>query len=217
MSNGVDAGTVVMTAVVCVALGAIVILYLQRRSSLRVALLIEWLADLGAHRNGPQGESSTEDLQPSPEAGPGAPAKRPRSPHDPLAGKSSYAERIIDGVTDPQSLADEAIMCISRHLRETFAPAQLADELSVSLRSLQRGLAVSLGCTPGQLILAMKMREACRLLLNGHDRINEVARELDFSSADYFTRRFKAFYGVTPKKLAMRHPHRDATGGRFSS
>lgn len=128
---------------------------------------------------------------------------------DVLAGMTSHVERIVQsGGGTAQSLADQAIFCVHRHLNENVTPNQISDELFVSLRTLERGLGVALDCTPSQLILAMKMREARRLLESGECRVAEVADRLGFANAFHFSRRFKSFYRVTPSEL------RQASGSR---
>lgn len=128
---------------------------------------------------------------------------------DVLAGMTSHVERIVQsGGGTAQSLADQAIFCVHRHLTENVTPNVISDELYVSLRTLERGLAVALDCTPSQLILAMKMREARRLLESGECRVAEVADRLGFANAFHFSRRFKSFYRVSPSEL------RQAAGGR---
>ena len=99
-----------------------------------------------------------------------------------------------------RALADQTIVCIHRSIEKRLAPGQLADALCVSLRTLERGLGETLGCTPRQLILAMKMREARRLLLRGA-RVGEVADRLGFANVFHFSRRFKAFYHVAPSEV----------------
>lgn len=121
---------------------------------------------------------------------------------DVLAGMTSHVNRIVEsGGGIAQSLADQAIFCVHRHIEENVAPAAIAEELFVSLRTLERGLAVALDCTPSQLILAMKMREARRLLEAGEGRVADVAERLGFANAFHFSRRFKSFYRVSPSEL----------------
>ena len=88
-----------------------------------------------------------------------------------------------------------------RRITVNLAPADLAAALCVSLRTLERGLASALDCTPSQLILAMKMREARRMLRSGRYRVGEVADRLGFPSQFHFSRRFKAYYRVPPSEL----------------
>jgi len=187
---------------------------LQRRQRRQVEALLQRLGELdpegAAERVLERGPAPLPEVGAGPEAPPastggataepGAASVAPTA--DVLAGKTSYVRRTVEGGTgEPASLAEQTILCIHNRLAENLSPGQLADQLFVSLRTLERGLAASLGCTPGQLILAMKMREARRLLQSGQCRVNEVATRLGFSSPYHFSRRFKEFYRVAPSKL----------------
>jgi transcriptional regulator GlxA family with amidase domain len=122
---------------------------------------------------------------------------------DVLAGRTSFVRRAVDGdLGQPASLAGQAIAVVHARLRDNVQPAELAGELAVSLRTLERGLAAELGCSPRQLILAMKMREAHRLLESGRFRVNEVASRLGFATPSHFSRSFRAFYRIPPSSLA---------------
>jgi transcriptional regulator GlxA family with amidase domain len=124
---------------------------------------------------------------------------------DVLAGRTTYVRRLVDGEDGSAlGLADQAIVAVHRRLEEAVQPADIADELCVSLRTLERGLATVLDCTPRQLILAMKMREARRLLETEDLTVSEVAYRLGFSSPGHFSRRFSAFYREPPSAVRSR-------------
>lgn len=129
-------------------------------------------------------------------------AVQPVSEGDVLAGWTSHVRHVVeaDGA-QAVGLADQAIAGIHHRLSVSLTPADLAAALCVSLRTLERGLAATLDCTPSQLILAMKMREARRMLQSGRYRVGEVADRLGFSSPFHFSRRFKAYYRVPPSEL----------------
>ena len=52
--------------------------------------------------------------------------------------------------------------------------------------------------TIGDYILEMRMRHAAYLLRNTYMNVNQAADYLGFSSASYFSRVFKQYYGVSP-------------------
>lgn len=122
-------------------------------------------------------------------------------PDDVLAGYTSHVRRVVSVPGQgPASLSDQAILKIHQHLEDCYRPTQLADDLYISLRTLERGLTEVFDCSPSRLITAMKMREARRLLETGDFRVNEVASRLGFSSPFYFSRRFRTFFGVSPSE-----------------
>ncbi len=125
-----------------------------------------------------------------------------RVSRDVLAGRTSFVRRAVEGeLTRPVSLAGQAILLVHERIRDNVTPTDLAAELTISLRTLERGLAAELGCGPRQLILAMKMREAGRLLGSGRYRVNEVANELGFATPSHFSRCFRSFYRVPPSAV----------------
>lgn len=93
---------------------------------------------------------------------------------------------------------------IYENLERPLTPGELAEGLNLSLRSLQRGLAGFLSCTPRELILAIKMREAKRALVVDEARVQEAARAVGFDDPFHFSRRFKAYYGVSPTEMQDR-------------
>ena len=141
----------------------------------------------------------------------GAPAEDESSPSggpsaDVLAGLTSHVQALLaQGGGGVELLADRAILAIYRRLAEPLSPSTLANSLYVSLRTLERGLAVALGCTPGELIATVRMREARRLLREGC-RVSTVADRLGFANPFHFSRRFKRFYGVAPSEARQLEP-----------
>jgi AraC-like DNA-binding protein len=200
-----------LVVAVCALAVAAYLYGVRRRYRQQIATLFERLAELeqrlpetrmgdGLDEDRPlSGPVALEIVSPPPAEAASVPSA------DVLAGRTSYVRRVVEGSGgEAETLAGQTIACVHRHLGETLTPADLAEELHISLRTLERGLATTLACTPSQLIVAMKMREARRLLLSGRFRVNEVASRLGFSSPYHFSRRFKEFYGVAPSELARR-------------
>jgi AraC-like DNA-binding protein len=139
----------------------------------------------------------------------------PPVPGDVLAGRTSYVAAMVAGAGgDITSLSDKTILTIHARIEDSLTPGELALNLNVSLRTLERVLAATLQCTPRQLILTMKMREARRLIVAGNLRVGEVAFRLGFPSAAHFSTRFKRFYGTTPSSLQRaQHPAGSSRSG----
>lgn len=127
------------------------------------------------------------------------------SPRGPLSTAISILQNdLVPNLPPPDRVDLKATCHIYEHLQQPITPADLADGLNLSLRSLQRGLAGSLGCTPRELILAIKMREAKRCLLEEDARVQEAARAVGFDDPFHFSRRFKAYYRVSPTEMQAR-------------
>jgi AraC-like DNA-binding protein len=195
---------IVALAVIGAALAGGLVLA-QRRARRQIRELLGRLESLEARWREESGSTDAppEPFQPASPARGSAGAEGDTPPTgDVLAGLTSHVKRLVQSSgTEAESLADQTIVCIHRHLRENVTPAQIADELIVSLRTLERGLAAVLDCTPRQLITAMKMREARRLLVAERRRVSEVAYDLGFTDPFHFSKRFKAFYGVAPSEV----------------
>lgn len=179
-------------------------LFLVHRSRRQLAALSARLEVLEA---GWAGRAAAAD-PPAPEAPPppGTPVAAPSPTETPggdvLHGLTTHVQDLLArGCGPTEALGDRTILAIFRRLGEPLTPARLADDLFVSLRTLERGLAFALGCTPSQLILAVKMREARRLLDTGVLRVGDVAERVGYADPFHFSRRFKAFWGRSPSEM----------------
>jgi len=185
-------------------------LVLLRRHRFQIEELIARLDRVEPGDSRPLAAPSIGNAPAPPEGSPTATLTHPPPlSNDVLAGRTSYVEAMVAGASpESKSLSDQVILCIHDNLHRALNPGELAEELRVSLRTLQRVLTATLDCTPSQLIFAMKMRAARHLLLSGEYRVNEVARRLGYSSPAHFSTRFRSFYRIPPSRL-MR-PTRDA-------
>ena len=125
---------------------------------------------------------------------------------DALAGWTSHVGRILTGQSKPGSLAEQAVVAVHRRMNDPLRPSGLAKELAVSLRTLERVLDSTLECSPGDLILTVKMREARRMLGSGQFLVGEVAHHLAFSDAAHFSRRYRRFYRCPPSRHVESRP-----------
>ncbi|MGJ8546037.1 MAG: helix-turn-helix domain-containing protein [Sulfitobacter sp.] len=98
-------------------------------------------------------------------------------------------------------IIEQALRLIARQYRDPeFGPAVLAQQLGVSLRSLQRYFA-PLGESPGQRLLQVRLARAHAVLASaqGTERpVAGLAFACGFNDLSYFYRAFRQKYGVTP-------------------
>lgn len=176
------------TVLLVLALGAAMFAILARHRRL--------ITELSARLDAVENPQRSRDLESSPETSePGDSAL----PCDVLHGHTSYVRAMIGGAdSGAKSLADQVILAIHDRLEDPISPRHLAATVNVSVRTLERVLQGTLGCSPRQLILTMKMREAQRLLCTNELRVGEIAYRLGFSSAAHFSTRFRGFSGTTP-------------------
>jgi AraC-like DNA-binding protein len=123
----------------------------------------------------------------------------------PLSTAISTLRHDVDsGLPSPDRIDLRATLFVYEHVDRPTTPADLAGGLNLSLRTVQRGLSSSLGCTPRELILAVKMREAKRMLVDDDCRVQEAARAVGFDDPFHFSRRFKTYYGLSPTEMQDR-------------
>lgn len=83
-----------------------------------------------------------------------------------------------------------------------FDVTMLASELYMGRSKLYMQFKDMTGLTPNEFILKVKLDEAMFLLKNNPElNISEISMRLGFSSPRYFSKSFKAFFGVTPQSI----------------
>ena len=83
------------------------------------------------------------------------------------------------------------------HAEPEFGASQMATEMFMSARQLQRKLKAITGHHPTELLRSYRLRKARELLKSGI-KVGITADTVGFSSATYFTSCFKAQFGQTP-------------------
>jgi AraC-like DNA-binding protein len=181
----------------------------QRLDELEAALAAQGAAEQPAPATGPAAHQEVTHEEGHP---------HPTPSRDVLAGMTARLRRLLAGDVSPgRALAEQAILRVHDRLHEGITVDSLAAALHVSPRTLQRGLGHALGCTPRQLILALRMREARRLLLAEDLSVKEVAARLGFSDQHHFTHCFTTFYHVAPSRIRSRDTSHSAAAGHGSS
>ena len=84
--------------------------------------------------------------------------------------------------------------------------ADIAKACSVSVSTLQRTFKYSYGKTVSKYKNDIRMAKAKRLLLSGMYSVEETAEILNFCDSAYFSRCFKKYMGLSPKKF-VKHAH----------
>lgn len=202
-------GWVVPTIILVVVVGAVVaaavifreIQHRRRREELqnRLADLEGILVGLSTQPRSPQVDATFESTDDS------TAGDTDFAPRGPLSTAiSTLRSDLGPGLPGPDRVDLRATMFVYEKLDLAITPTDLADGLNLSLRSLQRGLSGSLNCTPRELILAVKMREGKRLLLEEDCRVQEAARSVGFDDPFHFSRRFKSYYQMSPSEMQTR-------------
>jgi len=81
----------------------------------------------------------------------------------------------------------------------------LADRLHMSRPTLYRKIKVLSDLSLNELINLTRLNKASRLLLDGEQKVYEIANLLGFSTASHFSRNFQKQFGISPKDYAAKH------------
>ena len=105
------------------------------------------------------------------------------------------------GITHPKLLA--AIGYMEAYLESTITMKELADQVGLSLRQLERLFHDKLGATPAKFYHNLRLDRARALLRQTAMPILEVAIATGFNSPSYFTKSYRSKFGYTPRQERM--------------
>jgi AraC-like DNA-binding protein len=89
---------------------------------------------------------------------------------------------------------------LSQNLTEDHTVTYLSKKVHLSPSRLAHLFKQQVGDSIIGTLMRMRLHHATELLQFTSLRINEIAESVGFSSPDYFTRTFKAFFGISPGK-----------------
>jgi AraC-like DNA-binding protein len=100
---------------------------------------------------------------------------------------------------------------IEAHLsRSSLTVDDLADEVGISARQLQRKLKDLTGHTAAEFVCRYRLDCAAELLEAGADSISQVAYRVGFGTPDTFVQHFRKHFDCAPSEYAERHGTTDA-------
>lgn len=97
-----------------------------------------------------------------------------------------------------------ALAYVAAHLDEDISLSSLARQAGLSAFHLHRLFASTMGETPKQLTLRLRLGRAAVLLLTGRDSVLDVALSCGFQSHEVFCRAFRRRFGMTPRVFRER-------------
>lgn len=115
---------------------------------------------------------------------------------DNLGGKSKRGNRILTEAID--------------YMLENFDNSELSNEILASQSGIseiyfRRLFKEMFGTTPKQYILGLRIKKACKLLMESSASVSEIAEECGFSSVYHFCRSFKENTGLTPSEYSKQN------------
>lgn len=120
------------------------------------------------------------------------------------AGGQPLVRKPVETASTKLSEEDEAMMrrvvdYVDANLEKSeISINDLADAAGMSVSSLNRKMKDLLGSTPKEFLRKARMDRACYLLLNTEQPIKEIAYACGFSDQNYFGKKFRSQYGVSP-------------------
>lgn len=113
--------------------------------------------------------------------------------------------------TRPQTLdarVDAVLHEIKANYREPVTITGLASQVALSPSRLSHLFKEQVGSSIIETILAIRLQQTERLLKYTALQVGEIAQEVGFQSASYFSRQFKARYGSSPEAYRRQHQER---------
>lgn len=108
-------------------------------------------------------------------------------------------EEASDPTTDNPFLNQFMDLIRERHSDPELSVDDLADEMCVSRSTMFRRIKTIVGKSPVELLGEYRLNEALRQLKSNESvSVNEVAYAVGFSDASYFSKKFKAYFGINP-------------------
>lgn len=107
----------------------------------------------------------------------------------------------------------EAEHYLAEHFTEPVDIEQLARKLGVAYSHFRREFKLHTGFAPWQYMVHLRLSRARRMLASGDAPLDEIADQLNFSSASHFSVAFKKVYGISPaiwrRELESHHESTD--------
>jgi CheY-like chemotaxis protein len=100
-----------------------------------------------------------------------------------------------------KKLLDKALDLVQKNIANSeYSVEKLSSDLNMSRVYLYKKIRSLTGKTPVELIRLMRLKKACELLIKGELTISEICYDVGFSDPRYFSKQFKAEFGVLPSK-----------------
>lgn len=92
----------------------------------------------------------------------------------------------------------QAIRIFEENLETPPRPSEVAAELGISARQLERLFDRHLGTSPKRYAMELRLNRARNLIVQTEQSLSEIAMASGFTSTSHFSRVFRARYGISP-------------------
>jgi transcriptional regulator GlxA family with amidase domain len=114
-------------------------------------------------------------------------------------GQPQVSVSLASQASDMATIRDLQVW-IADHLTATLSVEELADHLSMTVRTFERVFTREVGTTPSQYVLRVRVEAARRLLERTTSGLKQVAAATGFGSEDVMRRAFVRVLGITPSR-----------------
>lgn len=94
----------------------------------------------------------------------------------------------------------KAVEIFSDHIEDPINISDVADQLGVSVRQLERLFDRATGNTPGGYYKSLRMHKARQLLLYSKNTLIEIAREVGYATGPSMSKRYQEVFGIHPEE-----------------
>lgn len=103
---------------------------------------------------------------------------------------------------------DDYVKYAADFIRANYATAKISDVakyVGLHRSYLTNLFKEKIGVSPQEYLMQCKIKQACKLLEETDNPIQEIARQVGYDNPLTFSKTFKSFYGVSPKFYRQRH------------
>lgn len=127
----------------------------------------------------------------------------------------SFEMKAVEIKDSEKDFIKRAVACVEQHISdEDYDVMAMADDMATSKTTLYNKLKQMTGMNISAFIRNVRLKAACRMLeKNPKARISDVAYNVGFGSPKYFSRCFKAEFGMLPKEYAEQFAEKKDSAG----
>lgn len=118
----------------------------------------------------------------------------------PLPANTLQPQALVTKKVDNQSVK-KAMLLIEKNITTPLPMEEIARQVYVSPRHLERLFQKEIGLSPSSYSLKLRLHRAKSILTNTNRLISSIAIEVGFVDFSHFSRCFKAEFGVSPSKF----------------
>jgi AraC-like DNA-binding protein len=100
----------------------------------------------------------------------------------------------------------QIIIYMSEHMDQSLKVSSLAALCNLSVPHFTVLFKQQTGCSPRDYLHLLRIHRACQLLQDEQLNVKDIAARLGYQDQFHFSRRFKAFQGISPSQYRKQHP-----------